>query len=242
MYLKVDFGERGDVAVWVDSDLKGLPLDSVARRWRHEIYFEAPLDVQGEGVVIAERGMFAYWKQGRALCIFHGFSQPYAPVVKMGFVVGSPDVLYAVEDGTPVRISEHVDYGREGEIANALRSRGLKAASHSWEGEERVGVLVEGAEARLGVEVFVEDEGFYAETQTLAFFDQSPSTLAFYRMLKRELAPTGIRPDVNDEGFIVLTCCPSSIEELARDLKRLLSAYIYAEKTMETFYAVRRPA
>lgn len=238
----MNFGERGDVVVWTDRELKGLPLESVAKRWRHEIYFEAPINVEGEEVVIAERGMFAYWRQGGALCIFHGFSQPYSPVVKLGFVIGSPDVLYAVEEGTPVRVSELVDYGREGEIADALRNMGFKAASHSWEDEERVGVLVEGAEARIGVEVFVEDGGFYAETQPFAFFDQTPPTLAFYRMLKRELAAAGIRADVNDEGSMVLSCCSNNLEELARDLRRLLSAYIYAERVMETFYAVRRPA
>lgn len=242
MYLRVSFGERGDVAVWVDAGLKGVPMESVARRWRHEIYFEAPVEVQGEESVLAERGMFAYWRQGRAFCIFHGFSQPYAPVVKLGFVVGVPEILYAVEDGTPVNLSELVDYGREGEVANALRGMGLKAASHSWEGEERVGVLVEGADSRLGVEVSVGADGFYSETQPLAYFDQSPPAMAFYRMLKRELAATGLRPDVNDEGFLVLSCYSRSIEELARDLKRLLSAYIYAERAMETFYAVRRPA
>lgn len=242
MYLRVGFGERGDVAVWSERELKGLPIESVARRWRHELYFEAQVDVSGEEVSLVERGTFAFWRRGKALCLFHGYSQPYAPVVRLGYVVGSPDLLYAVEDGTPVRVGKLIDYGREGEVAKALRNAGLKAASHEWEGEEAVGAVVEGAETRVGVEVFVEEEGFYSETQPLAYLDWTPSTLALYRLLLRELVPTGIRPDVSDEGFLVLTCYSRDLGELVRDLRRLLSAYVYVERTMEAFYAVRRPA
>jgi len=242
VYVRVSFGELGEVVAWSKRELRGLPFESVARRWRHEVYFEAPVEVEGEEALSVERGTFAYWKRGRALCLFHGYSQPYGPVVKLGYVVGKPDLLFDVEDGTPVRVSELVEYGRAGEVAAALREAGLKAASHTWGGEEVVGVLVEGVDVRIGAEVAVEEDGFYVETQALAYFDQAPATVAFYNTLVRELAPTGLRPDLSDEGYLTLTCFSRSLDELARDLRRLLAAYSYAEKVMEAFYGVRRPA
>lgn len=242
MYIRIAFGERGDIAVWSEKEIKNLPFESVAKRWRQELYFELPAEIAGEETLTVERGDVAYWRQGRAICLFHGFSQPYGPVVKLGAIVGNPDLLSSVEDETPVRGSELVDYGREGGIAKALRDAGFKAASHSWEGEEMVGVLVEGAGVRVGVEIIVEETGFHTETQPIAFLDHTPPSLAFYRVLARELMPTGIRPDVNDEGYLVLTCYSRDFNELTRDLRRLLSAHTYVEKAMETFYAVRRPA
>ncbi len=242
VYVKALFGERGEVVAWLDRELSGLPIESAARRWRHEIYFETPFDLAGEEAAVVERGDVAFWKPGKALCFFFGYSQPYSPVVKLGAVVGVPDLLSAVEDGTPVRLSPYADYGREGEVAKALRDAGLKAAAHTWEGEELVGVLVEGAGSRLGVEVTVEDNGFYLQSQPLAFFDGALPTLAAFKTLAGELGPTGIRLDVDDEGYIVLTAFSPGLSELVRDLRRMLSTYVYVERTVTAFFAVRRPA
>lgn len=241
MYIRALFGEMGEVVAHVDRELSGLPLESTARRWRQEVYFETPFELAGEETLVVERGDVAFWRPGRALCFFHGYSQPYSPVVKLGVIVGVPDLLSSVEDGTPVRLDPYADYGREGEVARALREAGFKAASHTWEGEELVGVLVEGVDSRVGVEVRVEDYGFNLQSQPIAFFDSSPQTLAAFRTLARELAPTGIRLDVDDEGYIVLTAFSSSLDELVRDLRRVLSTYVYVERTLTAFFAVRRP-
>jgi hypothetical protein len=241
VYVKALFGERGEIVAWIDRELTGLPVESVARRWRHEIYFETPFDLAGDEVAVVEKGDVAFWRPGRAFCLFFGYSQPYSPVVRLGAVVGVPDTLASVEEGTPVQLSSYTDFGKEGDVAKALRDAGLKAAAHSWEGEELVGVLVEGAGSRVGVEVSVEDDGFYSQSQPIAFFDNAPPTLAAFKTLAKDLGPTGIRLDVDDEGYIVLTAFSHSFNELVRDLRRLLSTYVYVERTLTSFYAVRRP-
>jgi len=242
VYIKALFGERGEIVAWIDRELTGLPVESVARRWRHEIYFETPFELAGDEVPVVERGDVAFWRPGRAFCFFFGHSQPYSPVVKLGAVVGVPDVLASVEEGTPVRLSPYTDYGKEGEVAKALRDAGLRAAAHTWEGEELVGILVEGAGNRVGVEVTVEDNGFYSQSQPLAFFDGALPTLAAFKVLAKELGPTGIRLDIDDEGYIVLTAFSPSLNELVKDLKRMLSTYVYVERMVTAFFAVRRPA
>lgn len=241
MYVKALFGEQGEVVAWIDRELSELPIESVARRWRHEIYFETPFELAGDETAVVEKGEVAFWRPGRALCFFYGYTQPYSPVVRLGTVVGVPDILASVEDGTPVRLSPYTDFGGEGDVARALREAGLKSAAHSWEGEELVGVLVEGAGSRVGVEVSVEDNGFYSQSQPIAFFDNTPPTLAAFKTLAKELGPTGIRLDIDDEGYIVLTAFSPSFSELVRDLRRLLSIYVYVERTLTSFYAVRRP-
>ncbi|MCS7103982.1 MAG: cyclophilin-like fold protein [Thermofilaceae archaeon] len=241
MYLKAAFEGKGEIIAWIERELEGLPVNGVARRWRQEIYLETPFDLSGEKTSVVERGSVAFWPPGRALCFFYGYSQPYSPVIKLGSIVGSPDLLSSIEEGLEVHLATYVDYGKEGELARALRESGFKSASHSWEEEEKVGVLVEGVDSRVGVEVDVNEDGYYSQTQSLTFFDNSPPTMAFFKTLAGELAPTGIRLDVNEEGYIILSCFSQSFDELVRDLKRLLSAYVYAERAMVTFYSVRRP-
>lgn len=243
MYLRILFEEdKGDVVAFIDREVTVLPVESVARKWKHEIFFEVPMEVEGEGTVTVERGDVAYWSPGRALCVFYGFSQPYSPVVKLGTLLGVPDLLAAVENNTKVRVDRYADYGKHGEVSRKLRELGFKAASHTWEGDEYIAVLVEGANSRVGVEVSVEDFGFYAQTQPVAFFDNTPSTVAFVKMVAKDIHPTGVRFDVDEESYLVLSGFFQSVDELARGLKRMLSTYVYVERSMESFYGVRRPA
>lgn len=242
MYVRLLFENRGEVVAWIEGEPRfELPFQSRAKRWKQEIYFEAPLEVEGEGVLVVERGDVAFWPPGRSLCLFHGVSQPYSPVVRLGAMVGVPDLLASVEDGTPVRADQYRDYGKGGKLAELLRGKGFKAASHTWEDGEYVGALVEGADSRVGVEISVEDYGFYVQTQPLAFFDNSPPTISFYRCTAPEILATGIRLDLDEEGYMVLTSFFPSTDELVKGLRRLLSTYIYVERMLAAFYAVRRP-
>ncbi len=243
MYLRILFEEdKGDVVAFVDREIIALPVESVARRWRQEIFFEAPMEVEGEGVATVDKGDVTYWPPGKAICLFYGFSQPYSPVIRLGTLLGAPDLLAAVEDNVKVRVDRYADYGKHGEISRKLRELGFKAASHTWEGDEYIAVLVEGANGRVGVEVSAEDFGFYAQTQPMAFFDNAPSTVAFAKMVTKDIHPTGIRLDVDEEGYLVLTGFFQSVDELARGLKRMLSTYVYVTRFMESFYGVRRLA
>lgn len=241
MYVRVSFEGRGEAVAWLDRELSGLPVESVARRWRQEVYFETPFEVSGDEVLVVERGDVAFWPRGRAMCLFHGYSQPHGPVIKLGVIVGSPDLLSSVEDGAAVRLDPYIDYGRAGEVAKRLRDFGFKAAAHTWEEEERVGVLVEGVGGRVGVEVAVEED-FYVQTQPIAFFDGAPPTVGLVKLLSREIAPTGVRLDLDDEGYLVLTAFFKGFEELVAGLRRLLSTYVFVDHSIVVFYSVRRPA
>ncbi|MEM1509730.1 MAG: cyclophilin-like fold protein [Thermofilaceae archaeon] len=242
MYLRILFEEgKGDLVAWIDQEITVLPLESIARKWKHEIFFEVPIEIGKEGVGTIEKGDIAYWPPGKALCLFYGFSQPYSPVIKLGALLGVPDLLATVEDNVKVRVDQYTDYGRHGEIARNLREVGLKAASHTWEGDEYIAVLVEGANSRVGIEVSAEDFGFHAQTQPIAFFDNVPSTVAFVKTVAKDIYPTGVKLDVDEEGYLVLSGFFQSVDELARGLKRMLSTYMYVERSMISFYGVRRP-
>lgn len=81
-----------------------LPVDSRAKRWGDEVYFETPLEA-GEEEPRAEvpSGTVAYWPPGRALCFFFG-QTPYSPVNLVGEVEGDPSVLSGVAEGEAVRV------------------------------------------------------------------------------------------------------------------------------------------
>jgi hypothetical protein len=83
---------------------EALPVESRAKRWGDEVYFETPVEA-GEEDPQAEvsSGTVAYWPPGKALCFFFG-QQPYSPVNVVGEVEGDPGVLSAVEDGEAVRV------------------------------------------------------------------------------------------------------------------------------------------
>ena len=83
---------------------EALPVDSQAKRWGDEVYFETSV-VAGEEEPQAEvpSGAVAYWPPGKALCFFFG-QQPYSPVNLVGEVEGDPGVLSEVADGEAVRV------------------------------------------------------------------------------------------------------------------------------------------
>ena len=94
-----------------DSILSALPIESRARRWGDEVYFETPVESKGD--VAREEvdvGDVAYWPAGRAVCIFFGPTpvsrggkpRAYSPVYVFGRVLGDPRVLREVGDGAPL--------------------------------------------------------------------------------------------------------------------------------------------
>ena len=241
MYLRVLLENMGEVVAWIREDFSSyLPVESTANRWKQELYFDVPFKVEGEGELLVEKGDVAYWPPGSSLCLFHGVTQPYSPVVRLGFMVGVPDLLAAVEGGTPVRLDVYRDYGDEGKVASALRERGFKAASHTWEEEERVGVALEGPYMRVGAEIYVEDYGFHVQTQPIAFFDNTPPTTSFMEVMSSEISASGVRLDLDEENYMVLTSFFPSLEELVEGLHRMLSTYIYVRRRLNAFYAIRR--
>lgn len=57
----------------VKAILEALPIESVARKWGDEIYFEIPVKAPRENAQAAVRkGDLGYWPDGNCFCIFYG--------------------------------------------------------------------------------------------------------------------------------------------------------------------------
>jgi len=93
--------------------LGALPIESVARQWGEEIYFEIPVEAALEnGVDRVSRGALGYWPQGRCFCIFYGPTPMSrtpdeivpASAVNLVGTIENPDALKAHAAGEAVRI------------------------------------------------------------------------------------------------------------------------------------------
>lgn len=83
---------------------QALPIESSARLWGREVYFDIPVDAPEENPQAAvPSGTLAYWPPGKALCLFFG-QTPYSPVNVVGELEGDPQRLAAVPEGAPVRV------------------------------------------------------------------------------------------------------------------------------------------
>ena len=107
--IRATFGDLVVTAVLNESRTarqlwEALPVESQAKRWGDEVYFETPVEAGEEGAQAeVASGAVAYWPPGRALCFFFG-QQPYSPVNVVGEIEGDPSVLSMVEDGQAVRV------------------------------------------------------------------------------------------------------------------------------------------
>jgi hypothetical protein len=107
--IRASFGDVVVTAVLNDSSTarllrEALPVESHAKRWGDEVYFETPVEA-GEEQPQAEvpSGTVGYWPPGKALCFFFG-QQPYSPVNVVGEIEGDPGVLSQVAEGEAVRV------------------------------------------------------------------------------------------------------------------------------------------
>jgi len=95
--------------------LDALPIESSAKVWGDEIYFDIPLSLEQEPDARAdvEVGDLAYWPAGPAFCIFFGPTpvstgdQPraYSPVNVFGRVSGDSGQFRTVSDGAMIKIT-----------------------------------------------------------------------------------------------------------------------------------------
>ena len=57
----------------VEAIVEALPIESEAKKWGDEIYFDVPVDMAEENAQeIVSKGDIGYWPTGNALCIFYG--------------------------------------------------------------------------------------------------------------------------------------------------------------------------
>lgn len=84
--------------------LDALPLESSAKLWGDEVYFDIPVSAPEEDPQAdVQSGTVAYWPPGKALCLFFG-QTPYSPVNVVGQLEGDPRELASVRDGDAVRV------------------------------------------------------------------------------------------------------------------------------------------
>ncbi len=107
--IRASFGDVVVTALLNESDTArefwaALPVESEAKRWGDEVYFETSLTLGEEDPqAVVPSGTVAYWPPGKALCFFFG-QKPYSPVNVIGEVEADASVLSAVGEGDPVRV------------------------------------------------------------------------------------------------------------------------------------------
>ena len=83
---------------------KALPIESAAKVWGDEIYFEIPMHAEPENArADVPPGTVAFWPTGNFLCVFFG-QKPCSPVNIVGEVIGDPNAFAQVRDGDAVRV------------------------------------------------------------------------------------------------------------------------------------------
>lgn len=91
----------------VDGLTKKLPVEGRIALWKEEIYFEIPVKMGDEKAKAkVEKGTIAYWPMGKALCIFHGESQPYSPVNIVGEVTKNLEIFAEVKSGSRIKVEK----------------------------------------------------------------------------------------------------------------------------------------
>ena len=83
---------------------EALPIDSDARLWGKEVYFEVPVhhdpdDAQAK----VPSGTVAFWPAGDCLCLFYG-QTPASPVNVVGTLDGDPNELAKIPSGAKIRV------------------------------------------------------------------------------------------------------------------------------------------
>ncbi|MGB2706216.1 MAG: cyclophilin-like fold protein [Candidatus Omnitrophota bacterium] len=90
-----------------------LPIESSAKTWGDEIYFDTGIAAPAEGGTIdLNVGDIAYWPDGRCLCIFFGKTPastgdkpvPASKVVIIGKTEVDPVLLRKVKSGSKIRV------------------------------------------------------------------------------------------------------------------------------------------
>ena len=90
-----------------------LPLESRARLWGDEIYFDTDISAPAQGATLdVGVGDIAYWPEGKCLCIFFGKTPassgdrpvPASEVVIVGKADVDPAMLRRVKPGSKVRV------------------------------------------------------------------------------------------------------------------------------------------
>jgi len=238
LYIVIRFKDKGEIIakIGVAELVELLPLTGVVNVWKEEVYFNIGVDLKGELVSRVKPGTVAYWPPGKALCLFYGINQPYSPVIVLGELLGPLYYLTWVESGEEVEVVKYRDYGRAGSIAAKLRKNGVDAASRAWEDYQSVVVLSGG----VRLEIFVEDYGFYLETEPLFHYDKSAISMGLIQRLRSLISGEYARLDLNEEGYVVISGVTTNPEELVSAIRELSSLWLKFVKVLENFNCLKQ--
>lgn len=234
MYLKITFGGRLEIPAFVEDHRfyeairRGLPVSSQVRVWKEEVYFPTGIDLSGTVATRVPEGSLAYWPPDKALCLFSWASQPYGPVVKLGWYLGPKQHIFEVEEGEEVKVEELKREGyseRLWRVVDLLQREGFLAAPRTWDGVESVVGAHVKHDVRVGFEIMAEDFGFVLESDPLysrdfSIVDESlRRALLWARVVKS-------RVDVSEDGFVILSEVVSSEADLVGALHQLVQDYV----------------
>jgi len=91
-------------AIW-----DALPIDSAARLWGDEVYFDTPVHLdEDDAQAQVPSGTIAFWPPGDCFCIFFG-QTPASPVNVVGTLDGEPNEFAKVASGEPIRLERAED-------------------------------------------------------------------------------------------------------------------------------------
>jgi hypothetical protein len=85
---------------------EALPIQSHARLWGKEVYFEIPVhDEERDAQAQVPSGTIAFWPPGECLCIFFG-QTPASPVNVVGKLDGDPNEFAKVKSGEKITVEK----------------------------------------------------------------------------------------------------------------------------------------
>ena len=91
-------------AIW-----DALPVESAARLWGREVYFEIPVHCdEDDAQAQVPPGTIAFWPPGDCFCIFFG-QAPASPVNVVGTLDGDPSEFQRVQSGEAIRLERQED-------------------------------------------------------------------------------------------------------------------------------------
>jgi len=205
-----------------------LPISSIARVWKEEIYFDIGLEFDGETTTYVSSGSLAYWPPGKALCLFAWANQPYGYVNHVGWFLGPKHYVLQIKDGANVSV-DLIDlkiYSREStRVIEMLHSHGIYVAPRIWRGSESiVGAYIEG-NTRVGFEIFLEDFGYIIESDPLYLRNFSILDEAFQHRIRR-YGIVKSRIDVNEEGYVIVSSYTKNEDSLPNVIKQIIDDYL----------------
>ena len=245
-YLVLKFINVGEVVIAlqkgdpvVNELSKHIPFKSKTIKWKEEIYFETPAKVSLDlaNSIVTKRGDVAFWPPGNALCLFYGISQPYTHVRVIGQILGPPHHIEGIETGTEVVVEPYreVEDKKYSIPLSILRELGFTCATRTFGGETTITGVREVNGVRIPLEVCVEDYGIHIYASPIVRYSEyTPSTNVILKTVKNVVSSfKGVRLDLDEEGYLCISSCVKSIDELRNAVEEITRAYTVISNLIE---------